>query len=594
MPPPTSNPEAVASAVLEKTPTAGAVGRTAAQERGDEIRKKASKEGARSALEALKARPKIDKAETDRIVDENIGIKRKETGVKDRSRAEKKKFDEAHQWKSFNEALLDGGYDSLNPHNQGVARVQVEKAMRAWPAADTLLTSMSAADRQAAIERVLKDPGFAEKLRGVYDSAFSGENVFADNVSEAASKVLESETKKARIDGETAQKNLELTQVNAALERYKVDPTTGAPIGSDITRLKSIEARMPILTASHDTKTVELQLLQEEYNALKLGIRTGAVNPAELAVKGGEIVAKQREIEAIGKEIEEKDVLEKKKGNLDTQKQSIEQRLQELNVEKASAVSELSAARADGASQELSRASQENQFVENINGMVAEATMQVLEDQVAAAEAAERELIEVEIKNTQDPAEKAILQALLDRWEKDKVVGIWSKSQVKVFNKERINADFSELMQTGSPRNTMWRMMREAGMTDTEIAAKITDTAFIDKMQPQVVERLLTYKIQTGKLNEDEVRRIYNSEWGVGMIEKAIQRREGLRNVINDLESKGILQGGIKEWLRKASSGSKMKFLLILLAAIAGSVLAANALPLMFAGGAAAADKLVF
>lgn len=594
MPPPTSNPEAVARSVLEKAPGPGAAVRSAEQKRGDAIREKAKKDGARSALESLRQKPKIDKADTDRIIDENIGVKRKANGEKNRTAQEKARFDSAKKWKGFNEALLDGGYDSLtDPGNKNLARGQVEKALRAWPAGDALLTSMNATDRQAAIERILRDPKFTEKLRSVYDGTFSGENVLADTVTEAANRALEAETKKTKVDGEIAKNKLDLSQVNTALDRYKVDPTTGAPIGADITRIKNIEARMPTLTAEQNTKAVELQLLQEEYNAMKLGVRTGAVTPAELAAKGTEVVAKQREILTIEAEIHEKEGLETKKNNLDSQKQTIETKLQELDVERASAVSELSAARADRASQELSRASQEGQFTENMKGMVSEAAMQVMEDEVTAAEAAEREIIETEIKNTQDPAEKAILQGLLERWEKDKEVGIWSKSRIKVYDKERINADFSEVMETGSTRNTMWRMMRDAGMSDDEIRAKISDPEFVDKMQPQVAERLLTYKIQTGKLNEDEVRRIFNSEWGEGMIEKAIQRRDSLRKTINDLESKGILQGGVKEWLRKASGGEKWKFLLILLAAIAGSVVAANALPLAIGGGAAAAEKMI-
>lgn len=593
MPSPTTNPESVARSVLEKAPAAGAA-RTPAQERGDLIREKANKEGARSALEALREKPKIDKGATDRLLDENIGIKRKPNGEKNRSGAEKARFDEAKLWKGFNEELLEKGYDGMSATNQGVARTQVEQALRVWPQADNLLSSMPAAEKDAVIVELLKDPKFSMKFREVYDKTFSADKAIKDAVSEAQGRVLEVQARKTTIDGEVNLNTAKLNDINTRLDRYKIDPTTGNPVGADIVRIKDIETRLPSLNADLLTKNGELESLKDERKIMENSARVpgSGITPADIITKGAEIREKQKEIKDIEDQFAEKQSLEQNKIALDSQKLEVQQKLAELKVSREEVNRELSQARADASRADIGRTGGEEGFVDEIKGMVSETTMRAMEEKVSEAETAERELIENEIKASGDPAEKAILQALLERWEKDKTVGVWSKSQIKVYNKEQINEDFSKLMTSGDPKEIMRNMMSSSGLSAAEIDAKLSDPAFIDKLQPKVVERLLTYKMQTGKLNEDEVRRVFNSEWGVGMIQKAIARKGELQSALNDLEAKGILQGGMKEWLRKASGGSRATFLLLLLAALAGSAVAIKALPFAISGGAAAANYM--
>ena len=74
------------------------------------------------------------------------------------------------------------------------------------------------------------------------------------------------------------------------------------------------------------------------------------------------------------------------------------------------------------------------------------------------------------------------------------------------------------------------------------------------------------------------------------MIDNALSRNKKLKDQISKLEAEGVLQGGIKEWMRKASKGELWRFLLILFGAtVAGAVgLAAAPAVLGAASGAGA------
>lgn len=123
---------------------------------------------------------------------------------------------------------------------------------------------------------------------------------------------------------------------------------------------------------------------------------------------------------------------------------------------------------------------------------------------------------------------------------------------------------------TQGPKDIMKEMLVASGMSAVDADAKLADPAFVEKMQPRVIERLTTRRIQTGKLTEDDARRIIeNPTWGKAIIDTAIKNRKDIADALTELEGQGILRGGIAEWLRNKSGGSKWKFLLILLGIVA-------------------------
>ena len=588
--PPNTNREAVASAVLERTPTPG-VTRTPEQARGDAIRVKVQESGARSALEDLRGRETVEKGNIDYLIDTNIGVERDTSGKKTRNPGsdEEKRFNDATKATELTKDLLENGYDAAQGVHKDAARDLVERAIRAWPEGNDLLAGLSNPEVRQLIENVLKDPDFSNKLKDVFSSVTNPDKQLQDLVTDTKSKLEEVLRLEAVKQAEIDQNNTNLAAIDAQLNEYR----TG---GAKQHELQQINSDLPQMEQDKIVWQDEHEDLNDRFKdltyrrraAINRGDDTTALDD-EITTIRGEMRQVKRELDGINERVNRKQFLENEWRTLAERKKEIDSTRVQLDSDMSTNQINKSKAQADHALKKGQREGQEDNFVNDLEDAVTEATTQYLEDQIRKAEAVEKQLIEAEIARTEDPAEKAILEAILDRWEKTETVGILKKSQIKVNDRDKINRDFSTLMTSG-PKEIMREMMMNAGITQADIDAKLNDPAFIEKMQPQVAERLISYKLQTGKINSDEARRIFNSAWGENMIDNALSRNKKLKDQISKLEAEGVLQGGIKEWMRKASKGELWRFLLILFGAtVAGAVgLAAAPAVLGAASGAGA------
>src|SRR3989344_4991852 len=168
MPPPTANPEAIARAIVEKTPAAPPPpGSTA--EKAARIREKAQLESPRSALESLNARKPIEQTRTTNALDSAIGTERKQDGTRKLNTEQQRRFDEAQKTINLTRDYLEKGYDRLNLAQRGDVRRLVEQAIKAWPEANAVLSGMTPTERQAAIENIiLKNPEALARIRSVF------------------------------------------------------------------------------------------------------------------------------------------------------------------------------------------------------------------------------------------------------------------------------------------------------------------------------------------------------------------------------------------------------------------------------------------
>lgn len=570
MPTPLAQPETIAHAVLEKAPVAPPPPGSS-QEAAEKIRTTLSEKGPRSALEGLRQRKPIEQRGIGEVIDQNIGTERNVDGSKKRPAGSeiKRRFDEAQKYATLSKDFLEKGYDGLNTAQKGEVRQFAEQAMRAWPEADNLLSGMSPADRQAAIEAVLKAPEYTAKVRSIFEGAIDPSKILPDTVSEIRTKFDDIKRREEEIKAGRIRSDSESNSIKAQLDQFK---TIGGIDGSKLSELKNLERELPQLNIDLQSSRDRLETTSDLIKSLENLKTVATLRGEDITPIDQQVTLRRQDQRTFRRDIEETNGKINRKSALEQERETLEQKRQQLEGERTHLEEELKSltqerigAQADLASAQLTHNSQEQDFVDSLKNVFSEGTMQYLESKITEAEEVQRQLIEEEKARTVDPAEKAILDSLLSRWEKTKTIGILGKRTISELNREKIKKDFGNLM-TGGPNQVMRDILiEEGGMLAFEADAKLNDPAFVEKMQPKLVERLITRRIQTGKLTEDDARRIIESDWGKGMIDNAINNRKVISDALEKLGEKGVLRGGISEWIRKKSGGNFLKFLLLIL-----------------------------
>lgn len=573
MPTTLSSPDTLARAVIEKAPPPTAV-LTPEQQAAKSIREKVAESSPRSTLESLRGRRlAIDQGRIDQANVNNIGIERNPDGSKKLDAVEQKRLSDAKAYEVRTKDFLERGYAGISGVDQREIRTRVGQVLRAWPEADALLSSKTPAEQQALIEELMKDPKYSEKVRGVFDASLG--TTVPELPPELKTRLDEIQRQEASKNAENTRNASEKTNVDTGLEQFTDRSATGGIKGAKLTELERITRDLPTLTADLDTKQEQLAGVGDQIKDLELSRRVALQRgndttsiDAELTTKRSGARTLEREVRNTNNTIDRKAALEQERDGLQRRRQELEAERVKLQAELDGIVRQRIGAQADFASARMTREGQEQGFVDGLRNVFSESAYNYLEEKITASEEVQRQLIEEEKARTVDPAEKAILDGRLNRWEEKKTVGVFGKREVSKLNGKKIREDFSNVMadMDNGPKVIMKEMLIKGGMSAADADKKLADPAFVEKMQPQVMETLVTRRIQTGKLTEDDARRIIeNPNWGKAVIDTAIQKRKDIRDALTELEGKGILRGGFAEWLRNKSGGSKLKFLLILL-----------------------------
>ncbi len=158
------------------------------------------------------------------------------------------------------------------------------------------------------------------------------------------------------------------------------------------------------------------------------------------------------------------------------------------------------------------------------------------------AEHLDKEL-ENKTKNTENQNEKAILDALRDRWKGDEGI-------------KRLKEDF-ERLKTNSPEQLMRELLKERAMygkkvyTDAEIDALMADKSegsFYKTMEPEVVLQVLQKEILEGGLTKEDVLSIENAQWSRDAVEQAFQKNEEAQKLVKGIIVKEEGKGLKKPW----------------------------------------------
>lgn len=580
---PLAQPETVARAILEKAPaTPPAAG--SSQEAAAKIREDLQQKGPRSALESLRQPKPPEQKKIDSLLDRNIGTERDASGKKVRRAGsdEDKRFKEAQEAEKLGKEFLEKGYDALSTTQKVAIYLKVEQAFSAWPEGKTLLAGMPAADRQACMEGILKDPDFIAKHRASFGEA-NLKTVEEEALIEAKRKFEEAKRGEEAKKRDIARNNGEKTSVDSQLEQFADRTAVGGTKGAKLQELENLDRDMPVLQADLMAKNDQAAALRDSQKDLEEMKRMALYtrkDPTEFITKladvRNELRTLQREIETLNKQVARKPFLEKEKVDLEQRKLELAEERSMLDGELKNLSQDRARLQADLAGEQLNRSSQEEDFVDGLKGTFSEATLRYLEDKITAAEEAQRRLFEEEEAKAVDPYEKIALEALRLRYEKEITRG---GRKEYVLDKDKIKEDYPKLLD---PAQGPKGILRDVLIADLDkrfppgspgraaelakIEAKLKDPDFVKKMEPKIAERLITRQIQTGKLTEDDVRVIRESDWGAGMINKALENKKGLKDEIEALYGKGAVESG-SFWkdLKRMSNGSLLKLLLLML-----------------------------
>lgn len=513
------------------------------------------------------------------LFDANFGTERNPDGTKKRDSATEQRFKQASQSEQLSRELVEKGYDSLTPTQKNRARAVVERAISINPILKDQLPT-DPVRKEEVLVKVLKDPELAHEIIAAYSERVDPTQKLQDQVSEVKQKL--EETTKSEKD-----KKIELRDTTTSLgenshEIARFDLT--ADKGIELTQLTT---ELPGLKEDLENKNNELRLAEENIAIYKqqmlyqtmAGNDTSKIEAAlqEAIRQAGRV---RGEKTAINIKINRHSSLIEEKRKLESERTSLEQKKLQLSTELTGITKERVRLQAEFATAQMTRESEEEQFVNGVNGILSEATFRYLQEQLTKADNAQRKVVEEMLQKATSETEKKYLTGLLSRYERPKSPTILDsrKTQPNTYN---IDSDTTILLSNdptlGGPEGLLRKQLLDQGLTAAQVDEQMANKEFVEKMQPRAVESLLSAKLKSGKLSADEAEKIIRSPWGEGMIDKAIQGNQKIKDTIESLRAQGKIKGDLKEMLRAMDKQSLLSFLLLILGAAALGVVGVGA-----------------
>lgn len=202
----------------------------------------------------------------------------------------------------------------------------------------------------------------------------------------------------------------------------------------------------------------------------------------------------------------------------------------------------------------VKKAVQEQKLVKDIEGTIAEAVNQYVDNSIEARMnhlAAQDQ----ELKNQAKTAmENTLADRFKDRWDNIEFNTDGSVKKREI-NKSKVGEDSKTLLTGEGPDGILKDMLgvknqadidRMPATTFTEVARKeaaqkalndfneqMKDTTFADKWRENVAQRVLTRKAQSGKIFEAEIALFIEQPWGHSAMDKMIQNNKDLKEYID-------------------------------------------------------------
>jgi len=459
-----------------------------------------------------------------------------------------------------------------------------------WPDAKAFFedTAISPAVREARvkdfIEEQLKNPKVRELVQQLLEQRSGkkpppGLEVPMELKAKAKEvEILSDQNSKAK-----TRVNSELTAVNGDLSREYGDPTAKPPVGgarwADLQALRANrgknvgdKAAFTRDIASKDARLAQLLRSRDSSGSI---VSKGSDGWSKTDTRGASFKVIQGEIDALTKDLDDPtDGLRAKLRGADSELAKLadyERDLAEWNAEKKRLEGErqtlIDQGNLLGANNTLlkgeirdivnARINWEKQYVADLQSTMTDGFRDHLTDQLRQAEVAQKKVLEEQIASTIDPAEKKLLEGMAGRWDQRKESGVFRKREVTVANKAQVDIDYALLMTPppkGGPEIILRKMLEATGapaMTTAEIDAKLADKAFVDKMQGDVITKLLERRLDTAKMPEADLKYIAESSWGEATIQAALQNKDALKKLEAQMRELGLSAGTMHEMFSK-------------------------------------------
>lgn len=464
-------------------------------------------------------------------------------------------------------------------------------------------TNIDVLARQAAEDRLKTDPSFKKAITDLFLERTDPAKPIEDKVTAALAK--EAELKKQRDALESQNDNLknEVSQKERRLKEHQVHiPGRGggregtvyreiltlkADVSTKQSEIDSLDTDITQLNAELSGLTDELRISQA-FATGNTRLPAGTPTPRSVADINSEITAKKTEITTSKSDLNRKrgemEEGKKKVDSLEAERTKLEDTLDALKKEQKKAEDDFN--KVDGAytSQQAEvrklqavKVLTEEAWVQSLESITKEATITYINKELNDALAKVKTLQEERVKETNAGGKKKFFE-----YEKDQYIGLDGKPNKAVIRADRLSlmrAGADVVLTIGTPphtttetlhnldgaEQTLVDVMRRGAMNDTEIFDLLKDPATRSEMAGTLAKDILTTYLWSGqKLTRAEVIRIGRSDWGKGMVDKAIAGRADLQAQIDNAIGKGVLnwKENLKGQLGKLEWG---KFLLILL-----------------------------
>lgn len=496
-------------------------------------------------------------------------------GSKNRSAAEIARHTEATNAANLAKKFLDQGFNSLTPGIGGEQEAVVNMVLaeaRLRPAIAAELTPLTAAQQRAYAERLLKDPKFHEKARALLEGLANSDIQIPDAVTPARQAVEDATLDRDTKQEEVADIDRRLVPIDAGLAQF-TRPAAGAagPIGAMAARVDMLRTIIEAPTfqtelASWKTKRDDARqrlndLRDERMRTVQAGpggaFVGGAIVPGtarrDIGTIDGDITAAKTALDTAEQEVADREGKLQALEQLKLREQELNQQKQELENEKRPKKLELDKAELElkRRQQELKdaqvlRASQEQDVVDGFKHIFAEATNEVISEQIDKMQ----ETYDAEAATLKQQAEDQNEQAMYDALQEGMIGairyrGIFRREAYRPLSRAAVGM-YYDILLTQGPEEAMTvllttRINPATGVNYTAVEAHdlMRDKAegsFYRKLEPEVVKQILAKRMLSGGgINQEAAQMIVMSNWGQGMLTQAIAKRNEFRAAVEEL-----------------------------------------------------------
>lgn len=416
--------------------------------------------------------------------------------------------------------------------------------------------SLSRGQQISEIEKRLRDPKFIAKLSEIVNERLDrGTTLLDTEETKIAEESAKEDWEDAKTERESVNRKMDITANK--LKEFELTKIRGKPSieGPKLVAMRDAEAK--IKTAQTDLANarpslgvleVKSRALKDELSRLQKQQQSGLAMPPgirNMATVQGELTATETQEKTAREEIakleQELKAQEALRDNLQEERDALidQQRLNDMEVRRLERKVSATEREHQRKLYKLTdatnvRMGQEGDMVEGMERAFGEALDGYFEQDWTAMKLKVDAELEETKKNTANADEKAIYNAEAKRWERKKTT--WTGKEKMVISKEKAEADFLELLTAGNPDKIIKEMLKTqvntrtgGAYTDVDIDILIADKAdgsFYKKMAPEIMTEVIRRKILAGGLTEADVFNIQKSQWGEGIIQRALDKNK--------------------------------------------------------------------